>query len=904
MEWIDDIKLLENMTSNNNAKDKDKDKELEVPIFEPNKVEWDNFDTYLNKISKFSYLVGICKILPYDTGHKNNATQYNDATTTTTTTATNNRQKYNGEHFIVELKNNNSTHNNSVHLLNTHSYNDNDFKQIKYKTNLEHLNNNTFNEGTIWDNLLNYSAYYTLFDINLKHDNNNNDYNNNDNNNIQTPKEKQLYNFILSNRNISLLQDDSKIKFVESSVGLIKNWEILESSTFKIYYLHDNNKMKKSEHYNNKNNYNNNKSIKDNKNNIRIWYSIIEDDICKFYKILRENLDLKLKISSAQKNLNQKIIDYDDFIIHPKWLIDHDIRFTKTIQYSNEMIVLFPYSCTFALDLTNDNRISEIQFNFKVNHNRPTILQNCLCIDNNNNRNEKIKDNPTNIMNCTTIPTMIALNSSTNIPRSTLEHSLSTNEFNESISRISSPLFSRLLNTGNTTTTTLSSGGTNYDDSLNINEKGNHGDTFLLPSIESVANINDRLHYDNQTNLDINYDKNKVGPYLTNSSSSDIINDDLQQKHIFKNKFIPASNVMMNVNSSTQISKTMTFPSHVPLPPLLTPQLENYKLVTTNPATLTSSTNQMLSNNNNNNNSSDSNNNTIANTSNIINNSKCNTTNFNYTGYYPNPEQICLNTSTTRNDMIRRIASPSFLPLNISRGITESPLSLSMTVPLSNENFGRYNINVGYGTVNKPSKLMNSSLMVNNEPNYFTHNGNITNPYSLLENGSFHNDSMDLIENDLEINDRTNKKEKLGKGVSKKKEKRYTTLDYNNLLYSRFQEQEKFNQDNTVSNAAPTKEERHFNVEQHQQIINNSQGTFTSHQSQTRFLPSEVLITDSGKVYVCCDCKRQFSSGHHLTRHKKSVHSGEKPHSCPKCGKKFKRRDHVLQHLNKKIPCK
>ena len=63
------------------------------------------------------------------------------------------------------------------------------------------------------------------------------------------------------------------------------------------------------------------------------------------------------------------------------------------------------------------------------------------------------------------------------------------------------------------------------------------------------------------------------------------------------------------------------------------------------------------------------------------------------------------------------------------------------------------------------------------------------------------------------------------------------------------------------------------------------------------------VTSRTGRVYICQECKRHFSSGHHLTRHRKSVHSEEKPFSCPKCGKKFKRRDHVLQHLNKKIPC-
>lgn len=98
--------------------------------------------------------------------------------------------------------------------------------------------------------------------------------------------------------------------------------------------------------------------------------------------------------------------------------------------------------------------------------------------------------------------------------------------------------------------------------------------------------------------------------------------------------------------------------------------------------------------------------------------------------------------------------------------------------------------------------------------------------------------------------------------------------------------------------------ERREEIEQYSDIRN---GIFTGRsgtRNSTKFRPEEIIRTENGKTYKCCICNRQFSSGHHLTRHKKCVHSNLKPYPCPKCDKRFKRKDHVMQHLQKKQTCK
>ena len=68
--------------------------------------------------------------------------------------------------------------------------------------------------------------------------------------------------------------------------------------------------------------------------------------------------------------------------------------------------------------------------------------------------------------------------------------------------------------------------------------------------------------------------------------------------------------------------------------------------------------------------------------------------------------------------------------------------------------------------------------------------------------------------------------------------------------------------------------------------------------------PEEIIQDMKGnKKYRCMHCMKFFQSGHHLTRHKTSVHSMIKLFECLRCGKQFKRKDHAWQHVCKKLSC-
>jgi KRAB domain-containing zinc finger protein len=51
------------------------------------------------------------------------------------------------------------------------------------------------------------------------------------------------------------------------------------------------------------------------------------------------------------------------------------------------------------------------------------------------------------------------------------------------------------------------------------------------------------------------------------------------------------------------------------------------------------------------------------------------------------------------------------------------------------------------------------------------------------------------------------------------------------------------------------------------------------------------------KPFKCDVCDVAFSQHSDMVSHKNQVHEGRRPHACPHCKSKFKRKKHLLDHL-------
>ncbi|CAI1963978.1 hypothetical protein SEUBUCD646_0E02580 [Saccharomyces eubayanus] len=203
--------------------------------------------------------------------------------------------------------------------------------------------------------------------------------------------------------------------------------------------------------------------------------------------------------------------------------------------------------------------------------------------------------------------------------------------------------------------------------------------------------------------------------------------------------------------------------------------------------------------------------------------------------------------------LIKRVKSPNIVTLNISRESSRSPISLNSEVRQQQQQQQQHSQLHSFSTPSTVSNLSNCVL------------GPLTDPSDIKiphPERSFHRPTNRMLKKEL--------------STERSRSRSNPLL----LKVASMCEEETFTSENIDSDREPS-----------------------SPLQTSKFAPEEIVLSGKNKIYVCKECQRKFSSGHHLTRHKKSVHSGEKPHSCPKCGKRFKRRDHVLQHLNKKIPC-
>lgn len=65
-------------------------------------------------------------------------------------------------------------------------------------------------------------------------------------------------------------------------------------------------------------------------------------------------------------------------------------------------------------------------------------------------------------------------------------------------------------------------------------------------------------------------------------------------------------------------------------------------------------------------------------------------------------------------------------------------------------------------------------------------------------------------------------------------------------------------------------------------------------------IDNQILSKEKVKDFSCDKCPKSFPTRHHKERHRRCVHMNIRIHKCPYCGIRFKRKDHLHQHLHKR----
>lgn len=629
------------------------------------------------------------------------------------------------------------------------------------------------------------------------------------------------------------------------------------------------------------------------------WYSIPQSHEKQFYNFVKDQFPNEFK--NCKEFLRHKSI-----IVSPKLLNENGIPVNKIVHYQNEFIITFPngyhsgfnydfnlaesvnfatddwfeigkkaQSCNCVTDSVkidvdklkenweqhnNNNSNNNKNFNELLDHTSQE-LQNIETNNININNNDSIKQEFQNIENNNTNNSMkensaLPLFPNLNLPNVSLRSTSpslnqSLNQQNPTLSRVSSPFLSRMMELSNIIEPTL-------DDST-LKRK--------LMSTQPLSINNSQIQLNQSSNDNIN------------NGNKTLLHNQLQQQNSNNTPLAPLavrsytapSSALFDYNDDNLLALSLTSMANSGnssprlRKPLLNSPIDHFNNNNNNnnPTTTNSFNNfnnslkPFFSNVNNNNHQLSyetvplSNNNRLLNSGNFSNNTM--NTSSPLLQSYPSNYYM---SSPSAVPFIKRPKSSNIVTLNISRESSRSPISLTsldttnqnQILPINNHN------HIKYSSLNQIESSSNRIPLDNILP--------------------------------------SSKKPKLNKRIiTSPTSGLVTTTPITTAL---------------LSNESTALTGNMTNINQPGNNINKKsklQGTSVIHPQPSKFAEEEIVVSKFGKVYICQECKRQFSSGHHLTRHKKSVHSGEKPYSCPKCGKRFKRRDHVLQHLNKKIPC-